>query len=101
MNTTPHSIKMIRDFITDALSDDSASAQDIANAIRNELTEWAEYHRAQLAKAEKVLGLLDPVHDMSKFDTKFDLFGTADDIYSPSDLITNYKPFVPNDSITF
>ena len=103
--TTPYSIELIKHAITDALSEESITAQDLASAIREEINEWVKYHRVQMEKAEKVLGLLDPVHDMSKFD----LFGgssnlpggMADDIYSPSDLITNYKTFVPNDSITF
>ena len=109
MNTTNHSVNMIKDIITDALSDESLSAEDIASVIRDELNEWVKYHRTQMNKAEKVLGLLDPVHDMSKFD-KFDLFGDTfgdtnslgEDIYSPSDLIYRYRPTSTlNDTIKF
>lgn len=89
---------MIKDFISDALSNESVTAQDIASVIRDELNEWIKYHRLQMEKAEKVLGLLDPVHDMSKFDTKFDLFsgisnlpgGMSDDIYSLPTLSFDY-----------
>ena len=96
---------MIKDIITDALSDDSLTAEDIASVIRDELNEWVKYHRVQMEKAEKVLGLLDPVHDMSKFD-KFDLFGgtnsLGEDLYSPSDLISSYRPSSTiNDTIKF
>ena len=105
MNTTNHSVNMIKDIITDALSDESLSAEDIASVIRDELNEWVKYHRTQMKKAEKVLGLLDPVHDMSKFD-KFDFFGDTnslgEDIYSPSDLIYSYRPTSTlNDTIKF
>jgi hypothetical protein len=93
--TTPYSIELIKHAITDALSEESITAQDLASAIREEISESVKYHRTQMEKAEKVLGLLDPVHDMSKF-AKFDLFGTADDIYSPSDLIGNYRPQIGN-----
>lgn len=101
MNTFPRTTVVIKDAISDALGDESASAQEIANVIRDELKEWIEYHRLQMEKAEKILELLASAHDTNKFNDNFNLFGgISDHNWSPS-YDSVFKPYVPNDSIKF
>ena len=98
-----HLKSILSDYLADSLSDDTLTAQDIAAAIRDGIDEWAQYHRTQLEKAEKVLTLLRsyPVH----LDDSISLQGTKSLF---ADLETDHymSPFVPksaysNDTISF
>ena len=52
-------LRSLRDFIGDALSDPEITPSEIASAIRDELNDLIEYHQVARAQAEKTLSLLD------------------------------------------
>lgn len=52
-------LDMLSDFVTDALNDEKHSPEEVVDAIRGTISEWAEYHSVQGKKAERVLELLD------------------------------------------
>ena len=97
-----HLRSILSDYLADALSDDTLSSQDIATAIRDEINEWAKYHRTQVEKAEKVLTLLK---QPAGWDDSISQQGTKSLF---ADLETDHymSPFIPqsslsNDTISF
>lgn len=61
----------LRDFISDALSDPDISPDDIATAIRDELTDLIDYHRTAQIQAEKTLDLLSLDKETKEFNDDF------------------------------
>ena len=49
---------ILNDYLSDALNDDNYTPDELAAAIRDSISEWVEYHRVQMEKAQKVVELL-------------------------------------------